>query len=171
MDDNAKCFIKIKKDFYEEITYKELKNRRLTNKTYFNKRFIPVDGMLLEVSEDGYKDFYRDVERHKYYIKQEKKQDIYSIEKLKYDSEDFNNKDVIPDLTVNIEAEIEKKDEIDNLLKALSKLTAEEYQIIKTIFYSEESIRNYAKRTGIPFSTIRSRKEKILKKLKKILKN
>lgn len=42
MRDNAKCFIKIAKGIYEEITYKELKERRKTNETYKDKLFIPV---------------------------------------------------------------------------------------------------------------------------------
>ena len=34
MEDNAKCFIKIRKGYYEEITYKELKERRENDNTY-----------------------------------------------------------------------------------------------------------------------------------------
>ena len=37
MEDNAKCFIRISKGNYEEITYKELENRR---KTKINQHIV-----------------------------------------------------------------------------------------------------------------------------------
>ncbi len=42
MNKDSKCFIKIGKDIYEEITLKELKNRQRKNSTYKEKRFIPI---------------------------------------------------------------------------------------------------------------------------------
>ena len=42
VNDNAKCFIKIAKGIYEEITYKELQERRKIIETYKDKLFIPV---------------------------------------------------------------------------------------------------------------------------------
>ena len=44
MKENAKCFIKIKKGIYEEITYKELKEKR--NK-YKNERCKWFKGLLV----------------------------------------------------------------------------------------------------------------------------
>ena len=65
MEDNAKCFIKIRKGYYEEITYKELKERRENDNTYINKKFIPIQKTLIEVSLEEYKDFYKEIERNK----------------------------------------------------------------------------------------------------------
>ena len=45
------CFIKIKKGIYEEITYKELKEKRKKYSTYKKKKFIKLDDILLEVSK------------------------------------------------------------------------------------------------------------------------
>ena len=45
-----------------------------------------------------------------------------------------------------------------------------EYEIIKALFYKEDTIREYAKEIGTPFTTIQSQKQKILEKLKKLLK-
>ena len=42
VNDNATCFIKIAKGIYEEITYKELQERRKIIETYKDKLFIPV---------------------------------------------------------------------------------------------------------------------------------
>ncbi len=72
MEDNAKCFIKIRKGYYEEITYKELKERRENDNTYINKKFIPIQKTLIEVSLEEYKDFYKEIERNKYIKKKNK---------------------------------------------------------------------------------------------------
>lgn len=56
---------------YAEISYEEL--CRLTKEdksTYTDKLFIPLHGMLLEVTERAYKDFYKDKRRQKYLYEQ-----------------------------------------------------------------------------------------------------
>lgn len=169
MKDNSKCFIKIKNGTYKEITYKELKNRQKRYITYKNKKFIPVQECLLEVSLDKYKEFYQDIEHHKYIKRLKKKYKVFSIEKLQ--DEDFKGKDVLTDTNVDIELEFERREEIEQLKKALLELNAEDYNLIKALFFEEKTIREYAETLDIPFTTIQSRKTKILNKLKKILKN
>ena len=71
---------------------------------------------------------------------------------------------------VNTEDEVERKLEIEQLKNALLQLTEKEYKIIKALFYKEDTVREYAKKIGIPFTTIQSQKQKILEKLKKLLK-
>ena len=104
--------------------------------------------MLLEVSDSEYKDFYREIERKKYCKKLAKNIQLYSIE----------------------ESEIQEKEEIDELRKALLKLNYDEYNLIQALFFRENTIREYASILKKPFSTIEYQKEKILKKLKKLLK-
>lgn len=41
-------------------------NLKRKETSYAHKHFIPVQGMLLEVDEENYKDFYRDKERKRY---------------------------------------------------------------------------------------------------------
>lgn len=60
-------------------------------------------------------------------------------------------------------------DEIDRLCKALKKLEPEEYALIHTLFFEGISERQYAKETGIPLMTISCRKNKIQRKLKKLM--
>lgn len=60
---------------------------------------------------------------------------------------------------------------MEQLNKALLKLTEDEYKIIKAIFYDKESMRNYARRNSILYSTVQQRNKKILQKLKKFMKN
>ena len=169
MEDNAKCFIKINKGYYEEITYKELEKRRKEDDTYNNKRFIPIQKMLIEVSNEEYKDFYRDVERSKYVQKTAKDFKFISMDEISEDS-DIREKNMLTDENINVSFEVERRIEIEQLKNALLELDAEEYKIIKALFYEENSIIEYAKKIGIPFTTLQSKKEKIIEKLKKFLK-
>lgn len=169
MQDNAKCFIKIGKGIYEEITYKELEKRRKIISSYSTKKFIYIHGMLLEVSKSEYEDYYAEIERNRYCKKVLQKLQVISIEELNTD-EDMNGKEVIADSSKDTQFEIEKKIEIEQLRKALLELDKDEYQLIKELFFKERTVREYAKAIGIPFTTIQSRKNKIIKKLKRILK-
>ena len=169
MKENAKCFIKIKKGIYEEITYKELKEKRKKYITYKKKKFIQLDDILLEVSKKEYETIDAEEQRIKYINRTER-----NIKLISYDKEDDNGtalKDIIPDSNYNLEFEIERKMEIEKLEEALFQLNDEEYNLIKALFFEQKTLREYVKMLGIPFMTIQNRKNKILEKLKKILKN
>lgn len=128
--------------------------------------------MLLEVTKEEYQEFYKEIERYKYTIREAKRFNIYSInEIIKNDSADeFRGKDIIPDLSVDINFEVTRAMEVENLKEALLNLNNEEYEIIKSLFYEEKTVREYAQKLGIPYATVQYRKKQILKKLKKILK-
>lgn len=70
----------------------------------------------------------------------------------------------------DIEFEIERKIEIEQLRNALLKLDKEEYKLIRELFFNEKTMTEYAKNIGCGVSTIFDKKVKILKKLKKFLK-
>ncbi len=168
MKDNAKCFIKIKKGIYEEIQYKDLKEKRKRFITYKNKKFIKIEDSLLEVSKKEYEIIESEDQRRKYVKRIEKKKVI------SYDNKDENGTvliNSIKDVNYDIESEVERKLEIERLKKALLQLDAEEYKLIKELFYKEIPLREYARINGIPFTTVQGRKDKIIKKLKNILKN
>lgn len=48
---------------YQEITYNELKTLEQADKEYANKYFLPLHGMLMEVTEDEYRSYYKDKRR------------------------------------------------------------------------------------------------------------
>lgn len=168
MNDNAKCFIKIKKGIYEEIKYKDLKEKRKRFITYKNKKFIKIEDSLLEVSKKEYEIIESEDQRRKYVKRIEKKKVI------SYDNKDENGTiliNSIKDVNYDIESEVERKLEIERLKKALLQLNDDEYKLIKELFYKEIPLREYARINGIPFTTVQGRKDKIIKKLKNILKN
>lgn len=50
---------------YVEISYEELCQRTTQDKSYEDKLFLPLHGMLMEVAEDEYRTFYKNVRRQK----------------------------------------------------------------------------------------------------------
>ena len=140
MNDNAKCFIKIKKGIYEEIKYKDLKEKRKKFITYKNKKFIKIEDSLLEVSKKEYEIIESEDQRRKYVKRVEKKKVI------SYDNKDENGTvliNSIKDVNYDIESEVERKLEIERLKKALLQLNDDEYKLIKELFYKEISLREY----------------------------
>ena len=145
MNDNAKCFIKIKKGIYEEIQYKDLKEKRKRFITYKNKKFIKIENSLLEVSKREYEIIESEDQRRKYVKRIEKKKVI------SYDNKDENGTvliNSIKDVNYDIESEVERKLEIERLKKALLQLNDDEYKLIKELFYKEIPLREYARING-----------------------
>ena len=173
MRDDAICFIRSKKNIYKMITYKELKEKRKKYITYKNKHFIPVQNRLLEVSKIEYKEFYKEVERNKYLNKLDFLFGLTSINEIEQNSKEDGTRieEIIADTNCNVEFEALRKAEVEELKNALLKLDKKEYELIKELFYNDKTIRQYAEMIGVPFTTIESRKDKILKKLKKFMKN
>lgn len=169
MEDNAKCFIKIKKGFYEEITYKELNKRRNEDDTYKDKKFIYIHKMLMEVSQEEYIDYFKEIERNRYAEKILKNFSDISIEQQQKENEDMKTKDVIADPRCNVEFEVTRKIEVEKLKKALLELTEDEYKIIKALFYDEKSLRDYANKVGKHYTTIQYHRDRIIEKLRQIL--
>lgn len=169
MKENSKCFVKINQGIYEEITYKELEERRQLIPSYRNKKFIYINKMLFEVSDKEYKDYYSEIERNRYSKKVLQKLNTISIEQLNF-GEDMNDKQVIIDDTTNVEDEIERKNEIEELKKALLKLDNDEYKMIRELFFKEKTVREYAKVLGLPYATVQYKKKQVLKKLKNLMK-
>ena len=58
---------------------------------------------------------------------------------------------------------------LEKLAAAIHTLTDEEKTIIHALFYQEISEVELAKKMGIPRTTLRSRKDKILEKLKELI--
>ena len=82
----------------------------------------------------------------------------------------MDDKQVIIDDTINVENDIEKKNEIEELKKALLKLDNDEYKMIRELFFKEKTVREYAKVLGLPYATVQYKKKQVLKKLKNLMK-
>lgn len=166
MNDNTKCFIKLDKALYKEITYKELEELRKKDITYKDKKFIYIHKMLMEVTQEEYEDYYYEIEQNRYAKKVLRKLSAISLDEL--ESED--DLDYMADKKSNVEKIAIEKNYIHLLNDALLLLTEDEYEIIKALFFQNNSLRKYASEQKIPRSTLYSKEKKILNKLKKLMK-
>lgn len=167
MNDNSKCFIRRNDKTYEEITYKELEERRRTIPKYNEKKFIYIHKMLMEVNEEEYQDYYYEIERNRYAEKVLKKLTSMSLDEL----ETIDKLKFVADKNDDIELKVINKLCINKLKSVLTLLDKDEYELIKALFYENISLRKYAAQHSISHNTLYSREKKILEKIKKYMKN
>ena len=163
----AKCFIKLENGF-EEITYDELLNRVDTDPSYIIKKFIPLHGMLMEVSQKEYSEFYKKQNRQKYLRLRSAKNGDVSIDMLTTD--EFNGEDILVDYTQDVEAIALKQMVINKLYASLSLLPEDEQRLIQEHFYLNISEVKLSEIYGVNQSTISRRIDRIVNKLKKHMK-
>ena len=89
-----KVFI-IKAGGYQELTYEAFCALCESDSSYKDKRFIPLHGMLMEVTEDDFKEFYRNQRRQKYLEERSINNQDISIDMLP--TQEFRDRDVLFD--------------------------------------------------------------------------
>lgn len=164
-----KVFI-LDKTEYIEISYQKFCMLRDGDESFDNRYFIPVQGMLLEVSENEYKAFYRDLERKRYLHKLDRKFDLISIDTvhgLNVNATDYYVADKIIDV-VDI---VTKKVMVEKLYQCLASLNAYEQSLIENIYFNGMTEREIAKVQGVSQVAIHKRKHRILEKMKKYMEN
>lgn len=152
---NNICFIRTANG-YEQIPYAELCKRRNTIEEYKSKKFLPLHGMLMEVTEETYRDFYRDRRRQKYIDERSAENGDFSYDMLT--TADFNGEDILVDDSESLDEQGIRKTMTDKLRRALRLLSVDEL-----------SERTLAEKYSDSQVTIHKRKIKIPDKLKKIL--
>ena len=86
---------------YEAISYQDFCSVRKADSQYMASHwFIPIQGMLMEVTETDYHAFYKSWERVRYLKKLDQKEQLFSIDA--FDTEDGNGVDYIPDKKENV---------------------------------------------------------------------
>lgn len=154
---------------YTEITFEELQRREKEVIGYKEKYFLPLHGMLMEVTKEEYTLYYKEKRRERYIAEQAKKVGTFSYDALTTD--EFNGEDILVDSNINPEEEAEHNIMIEILLSLFQKLSVEEQALIKAIYFDGMSEREYAEKLGIYHNAVHKRKLKILEKLKKLMKN
>ena len=153
---------------YKEITYAELccltKNE---SALYADKLFIPLHGMLMEVTEDTYKDFYKDKRRQKYLYEQSEENGDISYDMLTTD--EFNGADILIDNSIDVAAQVENKIMSDKLKQAILMMTEDEQLLIYRHYYAGISETELAFLYGISQQAVSKRIGKIRAKLKKLI--
>jgi len=147
---------------YVELSYAEFRQQE---DTYQGRRFIPLHGMLMEVSENDYKTFYKDKRRQKYLDERSAKNGDFSYDMLTTD--EFNGEDILVDMASDTAGDVEKKIMLDNLRLEFKRLSEDEQKILYLIYGQRLSERAVAERFHVSQNAIHSRKVQILAKLRK----
>ncbi|ANU54834.2 hypothetical protein A4V00_12860 [Hungateiclostridiaceae bacterium KB18] len=116
---------------YLELSYAQFHQQK---DTYQGRRFLFLHGMLMEVSEDAYKAFYKDKRRQKYLNERSDDNGDFSYDMLTTD--EFNGEDILVDEVADTAGEAERNLLLDKLCTALVELTEEERTLLVQ-YYSE----------------------------------
>lgn len=152
---------------YTELSYEEFCSLQENDASYADKFFIPLHGMLMEVTEETYRDFYKAGRRQKYIDERSVENGDFSYDMLTTD--DFNGEDILIDTSQKIDEAVIHKIMLDKLRDSLVLLSDDEQKLINALFFRNFSEREWSAETGIPQKTINDRKRRILIKLKKLL--
>jgi RNA polymerase sigma factor (sigma-70 family) len=163
VNDKSICFVKNENGEFYKITYKELKDRKKNDPDFNKRKFVVASNMLFEVSKEKFNEYHNYVEKTRYAYNKENKLDKVSFDVLE-DNFILPNDDAIS----NIEKNIESREEKERLNNAILKLTKDEQDLVKAIYFKNMTMTDYAEITNTPLSTISSRKQKIIKKLKNL---
>ena len=132
-----------------------------------NQRYIYIDGEKIPVTEEVYRTYKRPIWREHKRQERERENGItpLSLERFAEDGYDIPSSDALVDEIVA------DKLLLDMLMSALDKLTAEERGLINALYYTDEqTMREYARRNNTNHTNIIRRHNRIIEKLRSILK-
>ena len=130
--------------------------------------YLYVKGKAVPVSEEVYKAYWKITEHEKYLYKKDREHCVLPFSSFDYDGHFVDN---IIDEKIDLEKIVEVKMQIEELHKALNTLTKEERELMEAIFYNGESLRTIGKKEKVSYQSIAKRRDKILDKLREILKD
>lgn len=161
-----KVFI-LENGLYKEITYSELKQLEQADKSYMDKFFLPLHGMLMEVTEQTYMEYYRDKRRQKYIDERSKLNGDVSYNAL--DTDETLGEDILADRRTDVEMQVINQMTVEQLRKAFLLLSPDERELITAIYIQNLTEREFAKKKGVYHNAVHKRKLRVLEKLKKFL--
>ena len=154
---------------YIELSYEEFCEKKEETEGFDakNRRYILVQGILLEVDEPAYREHYRICRRMRYLMEMEQKVQILSFEDcieagLEGSILSAEN-EKLPD------AIAEGKDTIQRLRRAIDRLTNEERDLILTHFFFHATQEEIARQHSITQAAVSQRLQRILQKLREEL--
>lgn len=128
--------------------------------------YIYVKGKALSVNEEVYKTYWKIIEHEKYLQKKDWKYGVIPFSSLDHDGHFIDN---IVDESVDAEKIVETQMMIEAVRSAITRLNAEERDIIERLYFNDETVRSVAKLKSITHPALIKRRNKILEKLKKFI--
>ena len=140
------------------------KGGRRMNKEYF----LFVNGKKIKVSEEIYKVYWQE-KNHENYLKQiDRKNHLLLFSSFDHDG---HFEDSIVDEDFDVDKIVQTQMMIEAVRDALSKLNGEEREIIDRLYFNDETIRSVAETKKISHPALIKRRNKILDKLRELLKD
>ena len=130
--------------------------------------FIFVNGDKVMVSKEVYLAYWQHTNRENYLERLDRQNKLLFFSDVDHDGNFVDN---LADKSVDVEKLVETKEAIEALNTALSELNDEEREIINALYFREETIREVADIFKISHPALIKRRNKILGKLKTILKD
>lgn len=146
-----------------------------------NKRKLWINGQFIEVSEEVYQVYMQGDRKMRYFeadLKTERTilAEDGTVQRVIPSREDSLNRLMddnarqFSDDSESVEDAVFRRLAEDELHRALEKLTDEEYALICALFFEGKTERDCAKEMGVSQAAVHKKKQRILKKLKEILK-
>jgi RNA polymerase sigma factor (sigma-70 family) len=121
------------------------------------------------VSKEIYDVYFQSIEKYKYELEKERKNNVVSYDALDTDEHIGENTLADPNAVPVID-EMIRKEIIAELNRCLELLSKDELELIRGIFYLGMSERELSQKIGISNIAIHKKKMKILKKLRNFIK-
>lgn len=150
---------------YFEISFEELRWRTEHDITYKNRLFLPLHGMLMEVTQEDYNEFYKADRRQRYQNEVSMNNGDISFDTLPDDV----FADPTRDDSADVSSIVEKRIMSRMLNNAIATLSEEDQLLIYRHYYSGISERELAELYGVTQQTISWRIGQIRARLKKTL--
>lgn len=132
------------------------------------KYYLFVNGKKVYVSEEIYKVYWQE-KNHENYLKQiDNENHLLLFSSFDKDGHFESN---ITDESFDLNKVIQTQMMIEAVRDAISKLSDEERDIIQRLYYDDESLRTVAETKKISHPALLKRRNKILRKLKELLKD
>lgn len=154
---------------YTELSYEEFCEKKEETEGFDAKhrRYILIQGMLLEVDEPAYREHYRICRRMRYLMEMEQQVQILSFEDC---IEAGLEGSILSAETEKMpDAIAEGKDTIQRLRRAIDRLTNEERDLILALFFFHATQEKLARRHGITQAAVSQRLQRILQKMREEL--
>ena len=128
--------------------------------------YLYVNGQKVKVSEQIYKVYWREREHEKYLEQVDRKNHLLFFSSLDHDGHFIDN---IADESVDVEKIVETQMMIEAVRSAISRLNAEERDIVERLYFNDETLSSIARGKKVSYQAIQWRKNSILKKLRVLL--
>lgn len=161
-----KVFI-IKDGGYQELTYEAYCALCESDSSYKDKRLLPLHGMLMEVTEDDYKAFYKARRRQKYLVEQSQDNKDISIDMLA--TEEFKDREILLDAGQDVADQVVNRILLDKLRAVLPLLDKDDQELIYLHFFLNIPQTKIGRMFGLEQSSISRRINKILQKIKNLM--